>query len=363
MQYRDRITSLQKTLGKKRLDAVIVSSPADIAYLTGFRDFSTEERDGYVLITGDQAFILTHSIYIENVQAEVKDLKPIRIGRREPVGETIKKLIKPPAVRLGIEEENLTVTEYKYLTGEFRSLLNFEVGLTREIKEDEEIELIKKACLIGDEAFSRILKRIKQGITEKELAYRLESLIYKLGGEPSFKTIIAFGKNSAYPHHQVGETVLKYGDQILMDFGVKFEGYCSDMTRTIFFGKPNPRQRKLYETVLFSQQKAIDYIISQLKDSKKIKAKKVDRIAREYIIQKGFPDIPHSLGHGIGLEVHEHPYLSPKSKEILKRGTVFSIEPGIYFPGFGGVRIEDLFVMEDGGLKNLTNSPKELIVI
>ncbi len=363
MQYSNRINTLQKNLAKKKLDAVVISSPAHITYLTGFGNFSTEERDGYVLITKDRAFILTHSIYIENVKKEVKGLKPIKISRREPVGKTIKKLIKLPAVRLGIEEGNLTAREYKHLVREFESVLNFEARLIRGVKEDKEIELIKTACFIGDSVFDQILKEVKQGISEKELAYRLENLIYKMGAQSSFKTIIAFGKNSAYPHHQPGETVLKDGDQILMDFGIKFGGYCSDMTRTIFFRKPTSGQKRMYKTVLSSQQAAIDYINSRVKSGKKIMAQKVDKVARAYIVKNGFPAIPHSLGHGIGLEVHEHPYLSTKSKEILKVGMVFSIEPGIYIPDVGGVRIEDLFVMEDEGVKYLTSSPRELVVI
>ncbi|MBI2334310.1 M24 family metallopeptidase, partial [Candidatus Daviesbacteria bacterium] len=168
----------------------------------------------------------------------------------------------------------------------------------------------------------------------------------------------AFGKNSSIPHHQTGDKRLTINDKlILLDFGVKLNGYCSDMTRTIFFGKPSEKQRKIYETVLEAQKIAIRFINS----GKKIKAKDVDKVAREYIKSMGFPDIPHSLGHGVGLEVHEHPYLSSKSKEELKEGMVFSIEPGIYIPDFGGVRIEDLFVLENRNLRQLTTSHKNLI--
>ena len=135
------------------------------------------------------------------------------------------------------------------------------------------------------------------------------------------------------------------------------------MTRTMFFGKPSEKQKRIYETVLKAQQKAIDYIHSAIKSGKKVMTAKADEVARDYITSKDYPTIPHSLGHGIGLEVHEHPSLSPKSKEILKPGMVFSIEPGIYLPGFGGVRIEDLYVYEEKGLRQLTNSAKNMIVI
>ncbi|MDP3733126.1 MAG: M24 family metallopeptidase, partial [Candidatus Daviesbacteria bacterium] len=206
-----------------------------------------------------------------------------------------------------------------------------------------------------DLAFDFILKKIQSGITEKEIAKELENFIKYKGAVISFPSIVAFGKNSSVPHHQTGDKRLTINDKlILLDFGVKINGYCSDMTRTIFFGKPSGKQRKIYETVLEAQKRAVDFVNKQIKNGKIIKAKEVDQVAREYIKSKGFFDIPHSLGHGIGLEVHEHPNLSPKSKDILKEGMVFSIEPGIYIQGEGGVRIEDLFVLEKGVLRKLT---------
>lgn len=155
----------------------------------------------------------------------------------------------------------------------------------------------------------------------------------------------------------------------MLDFGAKINGYCSDMTRTVFFGKPDGRQKKMYDTVLQAQEEAVDFIAKQqallinfaVKNGKQIKAKDVDKVARAYIISKGFPTISHSLGHGVGLKVHEHPSLSPKSKDFLTEGMVFSIEPGIYIPNFGGVRIEDLFVLEKNGLRQITTSPKNII--
>ncbi|MCR4305907.1 MAG: M24 family metallopeptidase, partial [Candidatus Daviesbacteria bacterium] len=190
------------------------------------------------------------------------------------------------------------------------------------------------------------------------------------GAVISFPTIAAFGKNSSIPHHQTGNTKLgpesssgREGQVILLDFGVKFENYCSDMTRTIFFGKPTGKQKDIYNEVLESQQKAVDYIKGLIKTGQEIRSAGVDKVARDYILSKGYPSIPHSLGHGIGLEVHEHLSLSPKSKESLKEGMVFSIEPGIYLTDFGGVRIEDLFVYEEKGLRQLTVSPKKIITI
>ena len=193
--------------------------------------------------------------------------------------------------------------------------------------------------------------------------------IKKKGSDPSFSSIVAFGKNSSIPHHKTSDERLKINSIVLLDFGVKLNNYCSDMTRTVFFGKADDKFKKIFNTVLKSQNEAISritkyynntYHYSQKGD---LKTREIDKIARSYIISQGFPDILHSLGHGIGIEVHEQPRLSPKSKDLLKPGMVFSIEPGIYIPGYGGVRIEDLVVLEKSGPRLLTHSPKEIIEI
>ncbi|MDP2585725.1 MAG: M24 family metallopeptidase, partial [Candidatus Levybacteria bacterium] len=176
---------------------------------------------------------------------------------------------------------------------------------------------------------------------------------------------VGFGKNSAVPHHQATNNKLTNNEIVLLDFGVKLDNYCSDMTRTVFFGKASAEFKKMYETVLKAQSKAIEFLNTKYlihnTSKQKIIASDIDNIARKHIISSGYKTIPHSLGHGIGLEVHEKPSLSPKSKDILKKGMVFSIEPGIYIPNFGGVRIEDLVVLEKGKLRLLTHSPKNFI--
>jgi Xaa-Pro aminopeptidase len=231
------------------------------------------------------------------------------------------------------------------------------------IKTPIEISKIEKACNLGDKTFDYILKKIHLGITEKEVAQEIDSFIENAGGKPSFPTIVAFGKNSANIHNVPTNTRLEKNQIILLDFGVKLNGYCSDMTRTIFSGKLTPKQKKMYETVLNAQSHAISYLKSLIVNHKSIKAKGVDQVARDYIISKGYPTIPHSVGHGIGKKVHELPHISPKSKDILKKGMIFSIEPGIYLPNFGGVRIEDLVILTKNGPKLLTHSPKTIIEI
>lgn len=217
------------------------------------------------------------------------------------------------------------------------------------------IPSIKKACKLTDAAFKFILKKIKPGISEKEIAFEINDFIKKHGADIAFPSIVAFDKNSVEIHHKPTDQRLKTKDIILMDFGAKVENYCSDMTRTIFLGKATSEQKKIYQTVLEAQKRAM----KQLNNG--IKASSVDKIARDYIVSQGYPTIPHSLGHGVGLEVHESPRLSPTSNDILKPGMVFSIEPGIYLPNKFGVRIEDLVALEQDGIKILTHSTKALI--
>lgn len=357
-----RVQSLKEKFKKEKLDAVFISSVSDITYLTGYSNFSKEEREAYLLIGENFQYIVTDGRYSETIKKEVPHLVLFERGHDKSEEELFKKHQKE-IKKLGIEEDNLTVSEYKVIKKHFKNLKHFKIGKLRSVKEKEELEKIQKACRIGDLAFEYILKKIKVGVTEKQIGYELEKSVKEKGVEFSFPAIVAFGKNSSIPHHQTGDTKLKKGDFVLLDFGVKFEDYCSDMTRTIFFGTTSTKQKEIYKTVLEAQQKAVKLLNRQIKSGKRITASEVDKEAREYIKSKGFEDIPHSLGHGIGLQVHEHPYLSPKSKEILKMGMVFSIEPGIYLAGFGGVRIEDLFIVSANQLIKLTKSDSRQIII
>lgn len=358
--FEQRLKTIKEKLKEEKLDGLLISSVPNISYLTGYSNFAKEERDGFVLITENGNYILTHSIYSSTLEGKIPNFKVIEISRRDPPEEVIKKLLKK-GDSLGIEEHDLSAYEYKKLNAVFKNLKNFDIKVKRSIKDKKEIELISKACQIGDIAFMKVLKKIKLGITEKQLVWELEKFIKEKGFETSFRTIVAFGANAASPHHMSGNTKLENGQFVLMDFGVKFKEYCSDMTRSVVFGKSSQKQKKIYDTVLMAQQKAEDFIEKAIKSGKEIKVSDIDKVARDYIKSEGFPSIPHSLGHGIGLEVHEHPHISPKSKEILREGMVFSIEPGIYIQGVGGVRIEDLYAYENGRLKQLTTSPQNLI--
>ncbi len=361
-----KILKVRRFLQKHHTDAVLISSLPNIIYLTSYSGFSYKERDAYLLITMDEGYLFTNPLYFDEVKTLVKDFQIFEINKKNPFTKLLAKLLKEKNIQnLGIEGDNLTLMEYQNLQKTLNiHLKSLSLKTLRMQKTKEEIELINKACALGDEAFNFILKYIKPGITEKDVAFELETFIRKNSGEPSFPTIVGFGENSAIPHHKTNNTRLQTNDIILIDFGVRINNYCSDMTRTFFIGKPTQEQNTVYQTVLVAQKKVLELLYHKLvydTESNYISAASLDKFAREYIISMGYPSIPHSLGHGIGIEVHEPPALSPTSEDKLTDGMVFSIEPGIYLPGKFGVRIEDLFAIQNNQLIKLTNSSSSLI--
>lgn len=229
------------------------------------------------------------------------------------------------------------------------------------VKEEEELELIKKACEIADKAYINLLGRIKEGMSENEVAAELEYLMRMYGASgTSFETIVAFGENSSVPHHETGNRKLKFGDIILIDFGCIYGGYCSDCTRTFLFGddKKHGEFKETYEHVLKAHMLAKERITAG------ITGKEADGFARNYLREHDLDKyFTHSLGHGIGINVHEYPNLSPKSESVLKNNMVFSDEPGVYFEGKFGIRIEDTVTLQNGNVVSLTDLDKKLTVI
>lgn len=373
----NRLQKLRSLMEKKKLGAVLISSVPNIIYLTNFSGFSKEERDAFLFITAGNQYIFTHGIYKEVVEKNIKNYTLVEMKRESPIRESLKILIKKHKIKkLGYETFDLRVSEYeKILKLVDKKILQSSdlVGKLRTIKTRDEIDAIKKACKLGDKAYSYILKHLRIGMTEKEVVFEANLFIRRNGADISFPTIVAFGPNSSFPHHVSTNKKLEKGNFALIDFGIKLNDYCSDMTRTVFLGIAKNEQKMIYQTVLNSQKKTIQYIEKVLKEKGEVKGSEADNAARAHIISEGFPNIPHSLGHGIGLEVHELPRLTPVSDDMLKNGMVFSIEPGIYLPagasekegltnGFG-VRIEDLFAIVNNKLIPLTHSPKNLIEI
>lgn len=360
----DRINKLRKYISKEGIDAILISSVANIEYLTNFFNFSKEERDAYLLITKEENYLVTSILYTEAFKSKKWDFTLAEISAKSRTKEILEKIRNKHRInKLAIEEDDLKVREYKNLKKIFNKLVNFDLPDFRTNKSEKEINLITKACQIGDKIFGQICKEIRVGTSEKEVALKIKKLALEYGADDvSFVTIAAFNKNSAIPHHQSGDEKLakEEGQIVLMDFGVRVGGYCSDMTRTVFLGKPSVEKKKIYETVLISQQKAVDYLKNCLQKNVMPRASEIFKVASEYTKAAGFGDISHGLGHGIGLEVHEHPHISPGIDYNLAEGMVFSIEPGIYLPKIGGVRVEDLYYIKNGKLIQLTKSPSHL---
>ena len=310
-----KIKSIKLLIEKSDLDAVLISSVSNIIYLTDCYGFSYLQREAFLVIVaqpqglkqktpGVFSFLITDGRYSEAV-ADIPGFELIEISSSnslEKVFENLSGKIK----NIGFEENDLSVAEYKKVRKYFKTANLADLQNLRIIKDSFEIKSIEEACKIGDEAFDYILGKIKKGVTERELAFEIEFFIKKKGADISFPPIVAFGANSSIPHHNTSDRKLKTDNIILLDFGVKYQNYCSDMTRTIFFGKADDKFKKMYKTVLTAQQKTLNFLDKFLdKDTpwqpraRSILAKDVDRVARNYITEQGFLTIPHSLGHGI----------------------------------------------------------------
>ncbi|HSW89197.1 MAG TPA: aminopeptidase P family protein [Candidatus Saccharimonadales bacterium] len=371
-----RIEKVRNFLTTKKLDAMIVSSVSNIFYLSGISHFSKDEREAYLLITMQNTYFFTTSLYMEEVKRKVEGFILQQIGRDQSFEDVLEKICQKEKLEaIGFEEQDIRYAEYAWIAEVTENLSPVSLNI-RVQKDSDEIEKIQKACDMGDKAFTHALSQIKRGISEKDIQIQIELFLKQHNADISFRPIVAFGANSSMPHYESSaDRKLENNECVLIDMGAKVAGYCSDMTRTVFFGEPTKEQKDMYQTVLESQQKAIELLSSSWQRSKsrinnvndsiqtKMTASNVDKIARDYIISKGYPPIPHSLGHGIGIDVHEPPSISPNSDIVLRPGMVFSIEPGIYIPDFMGVRIEDLVVIERESLRILTLSSKEIIVL
>ncbi len=344
---------------KSKNDCVIITSPQNRRYFTSFNS-----SDGFLVITSDETIFFTDSRYIEAAQSQITACKSVLLKR---VSETIVPYLKEKNIEnIYLETERLTVAElnslkkvFDFCKVEAKEVVDEIVNKLRSVKTEKEIEYIKKAQQIAEDAFSHILKFIKVGVTEKEIALELDFYMLSHSAEAvSFETIAVSGKNSSMPHGVPTDKKIENGDFITMDFGAVYNGYHSDMTRTVIVGKPTEKQKEVYETVLKAQKASL----TVLKNG--ITGVEADKVARDIIDAKGYKEnFGHGLGHGVGVEIHESPNLSPYSKAILETGNVVTVEPGIYIPDEFGVRIEDMALITENGYINLTNCEKELIIL
>lgn len=320
-------------------------------------------HEGVAVIGKEKSFYFTDSRYIEVAQENLPDFCVKEMNRDHLYPALINAaLAELDAEKLGIEEDYLTHGEYLYYAEKLNAKLvpyQKEISSFRQVKEHWEIENMKKAQAITDLAFREICKRLKPGMTEKEAATELIYCLLKNGSEGlAFDPIVVSGPNSSKPHGVPGERKLQYGDFVTMDFGAKVGGYCADMTRTVAIGFVTEKQREIYDIVLRAQEAAIAATKAGITGAE------VDGTARKIIEDAGYGEyFGHGYGHSVGLEIHEAPNCSPGNKKPLPAGVVCSAEPGIYLPGQFGVRIEDVVIVTDDGCEDITESPKNLLIL
>jgi len=352
-----RLENVKKLLIENKIEALLINKPEDRYYLSNFSG-----SNGYLIITENENFFVTDFRYVEQAKGETDGFE-IVMYKRDELFSAISDILKESNVsELAFDSTALTFKEYNT----FENSLNVKLKAVdnvlrdmRSVKDEKEIDLIRQAQEISEKAFVKMMEKIRPGVTEKELSVELEYQMLLLGATKlAFPNIVASGVRSSLPHGRATDKIVENGDFITFDFGAYYKGYCADMTRTVVVGNCSDKQKKIYNIVLSAQLAALDYAKAG------ISGKELDKVAREYIAKAGFGDyFGHGLGHGIGKVVHEAPSANQRSDDILKVNQIISIEPGIYIPEWGGVRIEDLIVIKENGHLNLNNLTKELIVI
>lgn len=343
------------------VDAVLVVSEKNRFYFTEFAS-----TFGYLtLLHNNKAVFITDPRYYEMAQClENEGVEVRQIANGISANDMLSDLLRENNVKtVGFEDTELTVSAY----GELKEgLADFEfvpvgkqINFVRSFKTEREIEYIKKAQAITDVAFTAILGYIRPGVTEREIAIELEYQMNKNGADGlAFDTIVASGVNSSKPHAHPSDKVIELGDPVTMDFGAKYRGYCSDMTRTVFAGEPSEELHKIYNVVALAQSMGINSAYTGMS------GKELDTACREIIKANGFGEFfTHSTGHSLGIDIHETPFASMRSNDVLLAGQFITCEPGVYIPGIGGVRIEDLLLFKEDGVIDLTTSDKHIIIL
>ena len=339
--------------------AALVHNPSNIFYLSGYTG------EGLLLVAEGLRAVITDFRYVEAAEKQCPEFEIHSIS----AGVSHVKLAAGLLEKMGIshllfEDNIVTVRDMRNMEkampeGMTFAPLDFAVEALRTVKDEAELKAIAHACDITCEAFEYICGYIKPGMTEREVQLALDNKMLSLGAQSTaFSTIIASGENGSLPHAVPGERVIKTGDLVTMDFGAKVDGYCSDMTRTVAVGEPSAKLREIYEIVLRAQEAAQAALAPGKKCSD------MDKVARDIIAEAGYGEcFGHSLGHGVGIDIHEEPRLSSRSTDILAPGHIVTVEPGIYVPGLGGVRIENTCVITDDGYRALCSASKELRIL
>lgn len=351
-----RLKRLRDKLGESELDAIVISQSENRRYLSGFTGSA-----GFLLISRERAMLATDFRYVEQAGAQAPDFEIVKTEGE--LSKWFPHLVSDlGASKLGFEARDLSFSTYRQFTEAIRGIakgINLVpteglVESLRAVKEAEELEYLEKAAALADAALEEVLPRVHPGVSEKEVAWELERTLRQNGSEPlPFDIIVASGPNAALPHARPSDRVILSGEPVVIDLGARVGGYASDITRTICLGQGDETFARIYDIVLGAQLTAMATLEGGMS------GEQVDRLARTVIEQAGYgDDFGHGLGHGVGLAAHEEPRLGPGSGAILAPGMVFTIEPGIYIPGWGGVRTEDMVVLKNGRAHQLTKTKK-----
>ena len=352
----NRISAARGCLERVGADLLLVTNLSNIRYLTGFTG-----SEGTLILSPREGWFLTDSRYTSQAKTEVAGAQVVQFSAKM---ETLTDLMKQQgAARVAFEAGNMSVALYQELCGKLPGVdwlpADTEMTPIRSVKDADELSLLERVAGIASQSLLETLSLVQPGALESEVAWALEVAMRNRGAEgKSFDFIVASGERGALPHGKASDKKIQAGELITIDYGAFYRGYCSDETVTVCLGQPDQKQLEVYETVRAAQQLAIDAV------KPGISLKELDAKARDYIASQGYADyFGHGLGHGIGIDIHEYPTVSPKSSTIAEEGMVFTIEPGIYIPGWGGVRIEDSVVVERDGCRRITQVPKELMIL
>ncbi len=359
----ERVAALRSLLDQHGLDAVLISRNANKRYFSGFRlgDAESAGFSGTLLVTREANLILADSRYTEQAQHEAPGWTLVETAAS--FAEELPALFADHGVvSLGLEAQAVTHADWSSLAAAAPGLelhaFDEELVPLRIRKTAAEIEAIGRACALTDDCFSHLVDFVRPGMTEQQVAWELESYFRASGAEGlAFEPLVLAGARAAMPHGRASAATIDPGNVLLIDFGCQVDGYRSDMTRTVFIGEVTEEIRRYHDAVREAQAVAMDAIAAG------VDGRELDRFARERIERDGVDPYGHGLGHGIGLETHERPWLRKSMSYTLEPGMVFSIEPGIYLPGVTGIRIEDIVALEESGPRLLTTSPREPIVI
>ncbi|MBS3887166.1 MAG: aminopeptidase P family protein [Dethiobacter sp.] len=352
-----RLERLRSLMSTKKIAAALFSNPVNIAYLSGFTGTA-----GCLLVTAEGGYLFTDFRYLQQAQNETREFTIVDGGQSS--WHKVADLLALLGIDgLTVEADHLTVDGYHRmdaaLSGVTVSAVPSLAAELRRIKSVEEQSALEAVVLLTDRAFLHIQPYLRAGVRERDVALELEFFLRRHGATAvSFQFIVASGHRSALPHGVAGDKLLAYGDAVVLDFGCILNGYCSDLTRTVFVGSFSKRQRQVYNAVLAAQKQALAQIRAGIACSE------ADALARDVLAEHGLAEyFGHGLGHGLGREVHEAPRVSAAVSELLSAGMVITVEPGVYLGGEFGVRLEDVVVVEEKGVRNLTQSVKDLLVV